>query len=228
MATGIGETTLAEPERLKQVFALWHDMGIISELQTNGSLLTHENLTLWHNNNKGLNTVAISCVSHFDQVNANILSKGRVPYNLAKTVGEARDIGLLVRLCVTMLRGDHGEGVNSPDSLLAFLKFAKEVGAEQVTFREMGKPRMIVEDRAKKVADWIDRHYVNPSFVINVLEGVGATKEASLPWSVRYFYNGLSVVLAECLTPPIDGKVRSAVIRGNGLYDGWDRPMRIA
>jgi hypothetical protein len=139
-------------------------------------------------------------------------------------VSEAKELGLLVRLTVMMMKG----GLDSPDAFIAFFKWAKEAGVQQLTFRKMGKPRDLARPGSLKVATWIDENYVGPEMVLDVLKQGGAKEVDPLPWALKFAYQGMSVVVTECLTPPKDGLVRSAVIQPDGhLYASWDDPADI-
>ncbi|MFA5034209.1 MAG: radical SAM protein [Candidatus Margulisiibacteriota bacterium] len=221
--TGKGEPTLVTKEEMGLVISLLYNngRGLVPELQTNGLRLNRENMAFWKE--KGLNTVAISCVSPWDEANSRLLADNRTSWNLGSIVSQAKEIGLLVRLTVTMTKG----GIDSPDSFLAFMKWAKEAGAKQVTFREMGKPRQPELKGAQKVIEWIDQHHVETGFLLEILR-VRGKEQAPLPWGYKFNYDGVSVVVAECLTPPKDGEIRSGIIQPDGhMYGSWDDPADI-
>ncbi len=218
--TGKGEPTLAPREEIGDVISVLYagGKGLIPELQTNGTRLNEKNLGFWRE--KGLNTVALSCVSHLDGVNSSLLSKGEIKWNLGKTVRTASDIGLLVRLTVILTKG----GIENTDALLAFLEFTKENGAHQVTFRKMGEPRNLALHGSLEVAKWIRAHNVKPEFILNELAKNGK-EQASFPWAQVFTYDGLSVVVTDHMNAPKDGVIRHAVIQPDGhLYGSWDDP----
>ncbi len=221
--TGKGEPTLAPKEEIGRIIEILYDngKGLIPELQTNGVLLSRENMEYWRS--KGLNTVALSCVSHLDEVNSNLLSGGKVSWNLGETVREANNLGLLVRLTVVLTKG----GVDSPDSFLAFMKWAKEMGAHQVTFRRMGLPRDLARPGSKRVADWIKENRVEPDFIIKELAAKGREQEP-LPWAQMFTCDGLSIMVTDHMNPPKDNVIRHAIIQPDGhLYGSWDDPGNI-
>lgn len=222
--TGKGEPTLAKMEEIGGIIDVLNTSGLIPELQTNGTLLTPENLTYWKE--RGLNTVALSCVSHVGEVNSQMLSGGTVTWNLGNIVAQAKELGLLTRLTVIMSKG----GIDSSEAFFDFLKWAKEVGGHQVTFRKMGQPRNLVLPGSQKVADWISANYVPPQMALEALTSCPDAKEQDpLPWSRRFSFNGMSVVISECITPPKDSLARSAIIQPDGhLYLSWDDPADIA
>ncbi|MEK7376781.1 MAG: radical SAM protein [Candidatus Margulisiibacteriota bacterium] len=225
--TGKGEPTLAPEEHIADIIRTLTDLngtgkGLIVELQTNGSKLDRNKLECWKAS--GLNTLALSCVSHIDEVNSQIMSERNVRWNLGDIASTARGIGFLVRLTATMTQG----GIENPDSLLAFLVFAKETGAQQITLREMGKPRDHTLQGSNDVADWIDAHFVDPKMAIETICAAGAAEKDSLPWARRFSYLGMSVVITDTMSPPKDGMVRSGIIQPDGhLYGSWDDPADI-
>jgi len=219
--TGKGEPTLAPMEEVGRVVRVLHDKGITPELQTNGTLLNQKNMGHWRE--QGLHTLALSCVSHLDVVNSRILSQDKVSWDLAAIIHQAREFGYLVRLTAVLTKG----GIDSPDSFLAFMRWAKEAGAQQVTFRNMGKPRNLALAGSKRIAAWIDRNYVDPAFIVQGLRKIGEEGE-SWPWAYRFDVEGISVVVTDGMNPPEDGIVRHAVIQPDGhLYGSWDDPSDI-
>ena len=216
-----GETTLTEKEELGKIIEVLYESGLVPELQTNGTLLNPEKMGYWHG--KGLNTIALSCVSHIDEVNSQIMSGGKIHWQLAPTIREARKIGLLVRLTAILTKG----GIDSPDSLMAFMTWAMKAGAHQLTFRKMGEPRNLALPGSLRVAQWIRANQVDPNFAITMLREKGREKEP-LPWALRFGYEGMSVVLTDHMNAPIKEHVRHAVIQPDGhLYGSWDDPSDI-
>jgi hypothetical protein len=218
--TSKGEPTLAPKEELGDIIEVLYaaGKGLIPELQTNGTRLTPEAMGYWKD--KGLNTLALSCVSHLDEVNSQILSNGEITWDIERTVTTANEMGLLVRLTVILTKG----GVDSADSLLTFLEWAKNAGAHQITFRKMGKPRNLSLPGSSEVAQWITRNSIKPDFILSELATRGAEQD-SLPWAQIFTYGGLSVVVTDHMNPPKDGIVRHAIIQPDGrLHGSWDDP----
>lgn len=216
--TGKGEPTLAPDSRMIDVIELLYDggKGYIPELQTNGTQLTLEKMKDWHA--RGLNTVALSCVSHEDRVNSQMLSDGRVNWELGTIVRQARDCGLLVRLTVIVTKG----GVDNLEAFLAFAQWAKEAGAHQLTFRRIGEPRDMARPGSESVASWIRTNRVEPRFMIDYLRQHGREKDP-LPWAQWFTFEGMSVVITDHMNAPKDGVARHAVIMPDGhLYGSWD------
>src|SRR3989339_210677 len=216
--TGKGEPTMAPESRMIDIIDVLYDggSGYIPELQTNGTLLTVARMKDWHA--RGLNTVALSCVSHRDEVNSRMLSDDRVTWELGNLVREARDCGLLVRLTVIVTKG----GVDNLEAFLAFAEWAKDAGAHQLTFRRMGEPRDLRRPGSQVVADWIREHSIEPGFIIDYLRQYGREKDP-LPWAQWFTFEGMSGVVTDHMNAPKDGVARHAVIQPDGhLYSSWD------
>ncbi|MBN2495002.1 MAG: radical SAM protein [Deltaproteobacteria bacterium] len=221
--TGKGEPTLADPDEIGALIEVLYagGHGLIPELQTNGVRLDADRLASWRE--KGLNTLALSCVSERDEVNSQILSGGRVSWKLGELVERASGMGLLVRLTVILTRG----GVDDEARFLSFMRWAKSRGAQQVTFRRMGAPRDLAREGSQRVADWIDQNRIEPSFLIDALEA-GGREQDPLPWAQVFTYDGLSVVVTDHMNPPRDNMLRHAIIQPDGhLYGSWDDPGNI-
>ena len=221
--TGKGEPTLVSTEALGEIIEVLYagGKGLIPELQTNGTRLDEEKLASWRA--KGLNTVALSCVSHRDEVNSRILSDGAVKWNLDRVVRIARDLGLLVRVTLVTVKG----GVDSEPELGSFLDWAEQAGVHQVTFRRAGSPRQPGLPGSEAVSTWIRNNRVEPDFVLKILSERGQEQDA-FPWARCFSCQGMSVVVTDCMTPPKDRVVRHAVIQPDGhLYGSWDDPGHI-
>jgi molybdenum cofactor biosynthesis enzyme MoaA len=221
--TGKGEPTLVSTEALGDVIEVLYagGKGLIPELQTNGTLLDQDNLARWRA--KGLNTVALSCVSHRDEVNSRILSDGTVQWKLDRVVHIARDLGLLVRVTLVTVKG----GVDSKAELGAFLDWAERSGVHQLTFRRAGSPRQLGRPGSEAVGAWIEDNRVDPDFVLETLRERGQEQDP-FPWARCFTYRGMSVVVTDCMNPPKERVVRHAVIQPDGhLYGSWDDPGHI-
>jgi molybdenum cofactor biosynthesis enzyme MoaA len=219
--TDKGEPTLTSMEEIGDLVSILSQKGYVPELQTNGTFLNNENLLYWKD--KGLHTIALSCVSHLDDINAKIMARGVFTWNLGKIAREASDTGFLVRLTPVLTKS----GIDSPDSFLAFIKWAGEIGAKQVTLRKMGEPRNLALHGSLKVAKWIRKHYVSPDFIINILRE-RASELSSWPWALRFDLEGISVVITDHMTPPKEGIFRHGIIQPDGhLYGSWDDPSDI-
>lgn len=219
--TGKAEPTRAPMEEIGALIDILAQKDYIPELQTNGTLLTAENLRYWKE--KGLDTVALSCVSHLDAVNSAIMAAGSFRWNLGGSARAASNIGLLVRLTTILTKG----GIDSPDSFLAFMQWALKVGAQQVTLRKMGEPRNLALPGSMRIANWIRKNYVDPDFIVRILK-VQAHELEPWPWALRFDYQGISVVITDHMTAPEKGVIRHGVIQPDGhLYGSWDEPKDI-
>jgi molybdenum cofactor biosynthesis enzyme MoaA len=221
--TGKGEPTLVPPEEIGDIIEVLYagGRGLIPELQTNGTLLDERRLALWKA--KGLNTLALSCVSHRDEVNQRLLSDGIVGWSLDHIVRIARELGLLLRLTAVLVRG----GLDTRDELAAFIDWSAQRGVHQLTFRRLGEPRQAARAGSEPVAAWIRANRVEPDTVLALLAERGH-EQPSLPWARAFTCQGMSVVVTDGLTQPQERAVRHAVIQPDGhLYGSWDDPGHI-
>jgi len=219
--TGKGEPTLSPLRDIGQLIDVLSRKGFTTELQTNGTLLEREKL--YYLKWLGLDTIALSCVSHLDAVNSRIMAAGRFSWDLGRVARTASDMGMLVRLTAILTKG----GIDSPDSFLAFMNWAKETGVKQVTLRKMGEPRNLALPGSMRIANWIRKNYVDPDFIVTILRE-GATEMEPWPWALRFDYQGISVVITDHMTAPEKGIIRHGVIQPDGhLYGSWDDPKDI-
>ncbi len=221
--TGKGEPTLAPPEEIGDIIEVLYanGRGLIPELQTNGTLLDERRLALWKS--KGLNTLALSCVSHRDEVNQRLLADGASEWSLERIVRIGRDLGLLIRLTAVLVRG----GLDSRDELAAFLDWSAQRGVHQLTFRRVGEPRQPARAGSEPVAAWIRANRIEPDLILALLTERGR-EEPSLPWARAFTCQGMGVVVTDALSAPQDRVVRHAVIQPDGhLYGSWDDPGHV-
>jgi|GEM_PF-6247168 len=221
--TGKGEPTLAPPEEIADLIEILYasGRGLIPELQTNGTLLDERRLALWKQ--KGLNTLALSCVSHRDEVNRRLRADGAVDFDLARGVRMGRELGLLVRLTAVLVRG----GLDSRDELAAFLDWSARQGVHQLTFRRAGEPRQPARAGSEPVATWVRTNRIETDEVVALL-GERGREQPSFPWARAFTCQGMGVVVTDALNPPQDRVVRHAVIQPDGhLYGSWDDPGHV-
>ncbi len=221
--TGKGEPTLAPPEEIGDIIEVLYanGRGLIPELQTNGTLLDERRLARWKA--KGLNTLALSCVSHRDEVNQRLLADDASEWSLERIVRIGRDLGLLVRLTAVLVRG----GLDSRDELAAFLDWSAQRGVHQLTFRRVGEPRQPARAGSEPVAAWIRANRMEPDLILALLTERGR-EEPSLPWARAFTCQGMGVVVTDALSAPQDRVVRHAVIQPDGhLYGSWDDPGHV-
>jgi sulfatase maturation enzyme AslB (radical SAM superfamily) len=189
------------------------------ELQTSGTLLDDEYLRFLRNH-VGVNTISLSLSSIFD-------SKKNAEYNGTKE-GYEVDID---HLCSEIKRYDFNLRLSLNltdvydgdfDSISRIFARAKDLGADQITFRVL-----YMSDHKTEENDWIAKHSASPQFVANVREYIikfGRPLEI-LPFGARrYSVHGISTVLDDdCMSQEVKDAVKYLVLRPNAkLYSRWE------
>lgn len=236
MLTGKGEPTLFPDQVLEYLSALAPHGFPLVELQTNAIMIgdkalpgrpgspTHAdsdwNHRLRHWYNLGLTTVAISVVHWEEEPNRRIYVPYRKDYpDLQRTIRILHDNGFSVRLAVTMLRSY----VDSPESTLGMVEFAKSSGVAQLTIRPVARP---AESRDAAAAAWVDQHAVpaeSLAAISRMLETEG-TPLMDLPHGARvYDVRGQNVCLTDCLVvKPDAAELRNLIFFPDGaLRYAW-------
>lgn len=231
MFTGKGEPTLY-PQQIDEFFELLQPFhfGLV-ELQTNGIRIWQkkdffrEALARWQR--QGLTTVAISVVSHDPETNRRIyLPKSESYIDLPGLIGFLHEADISVRLSVTMTR----DTMDTIDSFLAMIDFARNNQVEQLTFRPVNAPDTSHIDQA--ALEWTKDKFCRPEFYEEIVRRVEAdgTKLLELMHGARvYDFFGQNVCLANCLTRSDDPEqIRQIIYFPDGRlrYD-WVLPGAI-
>ena len=189
------------------------------ELQTSGTLLDDEYLRFLRNH-VGVNTISLSLSSIFD-------SKKNAEYNGTKK-GYEVDID---HLCSEIKRYDFNLGLSLNltdvydgdfDSISRIFARAKDLGADQITFRVL-----YMSDHKTEENDWIAKHSASPQFVANIRDYIinfGKPLEI-LPFGARrYSVHGISTVLDDdCMSQEVKDAVKYLILRPNAkLYSRWE------
>ncbi|HOA80831.1 MAG TPA: radical SAM protein [Defluviitaleaceae bacterium] len=189
------------------------------ELQTSGTLLDDEYLRFLRNH-VGVNTISLSLSSIFD-------SKKNAEYNGTKK-GYEVDID---HLCSEIKRYDFNLRLSLNltdvydgdfDSISRIFARAKDLGADQITFRVL-----YMSDHETEENDWIAKHSASPQFVANIRDYIinfGKPLEI-LPFGARrYSVHGISTVLDDdCMSQEVKDAVKYLILRPNAkLYSRWE------
>lgn len=200
MLTSRGETTLYRNEISRYLKELrYTDEFPFVELQTNGVLLAKEwdkqsgiDVRGWFED--GLTTVTISMVSMHPEINSKIYTNGKEYIDVKELVHNLHKVGLSVRLTCVMCK----DWMDTPELVLEFIEYAKEIGAEQVTMRPVND-----EYRRLSAHNWILNHKLTTEQEIaiwNCLKDNG-TELLKLPRVGTVFdVNGQNVMFSEPLT----------------------------
>lgn len=212
LITGKGEPTLYPHEVLLVIQELGKLFPII-ELQTNGYALHTivEWLPRWKS--AGLTTVAIS-IAYMDNDKSAELMGGRGT-KIQCLVNEIHKAGLMARLSLVMVKG----GVDSAAKLISAIGWAKDIGADQLSVREVANsPEWELDISNKRLPGKWTRE------VDELFEDVfkGARILQHLPYgAVVLDVQGQNVCLTNCLTPPTDGVLRQIIYTSEGVFSDW-------
>lgn len=235
LLTGKGEPLLY-PEQVTQVLYLLepHQFPFIA-LQTNGldigwlaangkpkhaKQLSRELLEAWRQ--KGLDTIAISAVSHHTHHNREVYADD-YPH-LETTVRFLHEIGFTVRLCVMMQRGM----VDTPERVEDLIDFCRHYTIEQLTVRPIRRPTTQTHD--SEASRYVAERGLDPKQERAIAEYIRSrgTLLYTLSFGAEvYDINGQNCCLSDCLT--LDGsreEIRTLIVYANGRvthdwqYDG--------
>lgn len=196
LLTGKGEPTLY-PATIYDYLCRMDQRFPLVDLQTNGVLLKAEQLRSW--SQMGLTLVCLS-IAHYDANMSNQIMGINGRHNFWQKVDMIHEAGLAVRLNCTMLK----DAVCTPVEFECLVARAKEHGVEQLTLREVERPRQ-VEDG--KVADYVDEHKPRgaASALRNYILASGGTELLQLPHGADVFdFLGQNVCISNCLTSTTD------------------------
>ena len=212
LITGKGEPTLF-PQEILHVLQTLEGSFPICELQTNGynSHPIIEWLYRWKL--AGLTTVAIS-IAHTDRERSAKLMGGRGT-NVQRLVDEIHKAGLMARLSLVMVKG----GVDSAAKLADAISWAKEIGADQFSVREVANSPEWEFDISNKRLPGKWAREVDALFE-DVFKGARILQQ--LPYgAVVLDVQGQNVCLTNCLTPPSDGVLRQIIYTNEGVFSDW-------
>ena len=193
------------------------------ELQTTGVMLDEATIEYFQYN--GVSTISLSVADIFSDHNNNSIigtpPKGQI--NLEELCKKIKDAGLNLRLSINMIRVYNNY---SPERIM---KRAKELGADQVIFREF-----YVENNGCEEDKWIREHKAYNRTIDDIANYIlkeGRSLERLPFGAMRYSINGISVVLdTNCMAGtggPTDQTgeevIRYLILRPNNkLYTKWN------
>jgi pyruvate-formate lyase-activating enzyme len=221
MITGKGEPMLDTQMIMDYLVTLDNAFPFI-ELQTNGLLLNTDSglEALRQFYLLGLNTVAISIVSSKPKDNHRIFlgNSDREYPVLSELINNVHEIGLMVRLTCTMIRG-YVDSWGLVDNLISFCEYAD---VEQLALAPVRHP---YNSRDGVALGWVDANEVPPSAINGIRKGLQANghKLMDLMHGAEVFdVNGVSVCLRDCLTlEPNTDEIRQLIFYPDGrlMYD---------
>lgn len=187
------------------------------EIQTTGIMLDKENLAFLRRD-IGVNTISLSVSDLFDdENNADII--GILPglrFNLKELCELIKKYGFNLRLSLNLVKSYEKPG------FLDIIRKAKELGADQITFRKLYD----TNGKHETIDTWINENKIGDPYVEYFKKMIKSTGRALtvLPFgAIKYSVDGISVVVDEdCMAENIKDTFKYLVLRENcKLYSDW-------
>jgi len=172
----------------------------------------------------GVKTIALSLFSTDSKINNQIQqSPEKLYYDIKELCSKIRTFGFNLRLCYNLNIEGFGGG-NSP-TLLAdeLIDFAKNMDADQITFRKLYHN----DDDNFKETVWVKENQLNDTFY-NVLQAyikdIGNFKRTLSFGAGLYTIKGMSTVIDnDCMAKDNTMSLKYLIIRRNiKIYSDWD------
>jgi hypothetical protein len=198
------------------------------ELQTTGVLLNDENITLLKR--LGVNTISLSVSNIFnDEKNMDIIDVSeKLRFKLSELITMLKKEGFNIRLSLNMTK-DYDESI--PKTLILR---CKELGAEQITFRQLYHNG----DKSFDQTKWVMNNACSPTLMKDIkkyIAGSGfwdfifgkglGTYLYPLPFGAKvYSIRGMSIVIDDdCMSKNAKEVLKYVILREDGrLYSRWD------
>ena len=237
LLTGKGEPLLFPGQITKYLHILDKHRKYFTrfEMQTSGDGLEHcqKYLKAWKR--LGLDLIALSAYHYDDKLNDEIFrpvaghlsadgailpSNKRMP--LDGKIGIIQAAGFMVRLSFVLIRGY----IDSVEEVKSALRFARERGVFQTTFRELGMPR---DPKNAAVASFVQDHLLDTDQVQSIKEYFDTNGHAcdKLPFGgTVYEINGHNACLTTCLDQCTNSEdLRNLIFFPDGtLATSWEYP----
>jgi len=189
------------------------------ELQTSGVLLTDTNLHILRQ--IGVSTISLSISDIFnDESNLDIIGvHPKLQFKLDDICKKIKDFGFNLRLSLNMT-----SVYNHIKEPIVFFNRFKELGANQITFREMYYSENDTEEDK-----WIKEHLINPSLLTSIKYYIKTNGKAQyiLPFGATvYSIHKMSTVVDDnCMNSKketINNLIKYLILRENGkIYTDW-------
>ena len=218
LLTGKGEPTLF-PKEITEYLVQMDGRFPLVDLQTNGILLDYDRLCEWRDS--GLTLVCVSIAQYSPTVSDQIMGI-RQAYDFWNSVELIHKAGLACRLNCTMLAGG---GVHNPTDLEILVSQCKASGVEQLTLREVDRPR---DSKNQEVSDWVDAHKPKDAAwrLRKYILEAGGTELLQLPHGGSVFdFLGQNVAISNCLTMSKDpNDIRQIIFDHDKITYDWSYP----
>jgi hypothetical protein len=186
------------------------------EMQTTGVMLDEPYLRFLRNH-VGISTISLSISSFDDFINKTYLKSNDKFYNnIHEICASIKKYDFNLRLSINLT-----DAFNNFTPKLMF-DMAKELGADQVTFRVL-----YTSNNETKEDKWIDDHCIKSGFVSDLkdyIESNGTKLERLEFGAIKYDVHGLSTVLDDdCMSTEVKDSLKYMILQPNcKLYSKWD------
>ena len=188
------------------------------EIQTSGVMLTVKNLQMLRQ--MGVSTISLSISDVFnDESNLDIMEvHPKLQFKLDNICKKIKDMGFNLRLSLNMT--DVYNHIKDP---MVFFERFKELGANQITFREM-----YYSSNDTKEDQWIKDHLVMPSLLTSIKHHIQTTGKSQyvLPFGATVYsiHKMSTVVDDDCMDSKSEANdiLKYLILREDGhLYTDW-------
>jgi len=225
--TGGGEPGLLRHEALCSLVRVGSELGKVV-LITNGHHLARRDdaaraQAIEDYARAGLSVLALSRHHHDDATSARLMNLPTDVAAIAETwrARQPRWPGLRLRLTCVLQRG----GVDTLESLAAYVEWAAALGVPEVCFKELYVSTSLESVYHRHAAnEWSHTHQVPLALVLEFAARHGFTEEARLPWGAPVFlgdWHGQPIRLAAYTEPSLFWERKHGIARSwNLMADG--------
>ncbi len=219
--TGTGEILQNRPflVLLDSILKSMNNPFPVIEVQTSGVMLDDENLRFLRD--MGVSTISLSVSNLFnDEENMEVIGvHEKLQFKLKDLCSKIKSFGFNIRISLNMVK------FNLTYKPEYYFTVAKELGAAQITFRELYTSKNnTVEDQ------WITKNRVEPSVMLDIQKYITDNGRPlyTLPFGATVFsVDGVSTVLdLDCMMSKktvVDDVLKYFILRENGkIYTHWD------
>ena len=199
------------------------------EIQTNGELLTRDNIGDWnvdellgHLYNLGVTSILVSNVGPDAELNHQIYyPRKSAMYDMQHLVDKVQKFGINVRLTTVGIKG----GVDSVAELDKLVEWAKFLNVKQLTWRPVNEPGTNY-NLNDGVSCWVKSNHISTLGVEEIVDHVvhnGSLIYKLVHGAAVYDYKGMNLCLTNSLTQDPAGEVvRQLIFYPDGsLYTDW-------
>jgi len=216
--TGKGEPTLF-PEEITSFLRYLNDYRFpFIELQTNGLKLFNNKIQeyLFKWKKMGLSTIVLS-VADYRLLNNKVIYGEH--YDIANMVEYLHSFGFSIRLSCVLMK----DYIDSLHEVCNMIEYCKQIGVEQLTFRQLGVPD---EGGDASVRKFVLTHRLAVAWVAGLKKHFneeGTRLMELMHGATVYDYKGQNVCLADCFTiDPTQEKLRQLIFSNdNHLRYDW-------